>query len=180
MVSVPAVSPVYSTEQLLVTVEVADQDAAAEVEVAAEVVEVKSTEPEGSEAVPASVSVTVTAQVEASSIATGVSHSTSVEVVRSDQVTVLSVEVEAVLGLPAASEATPAAIEAMTVPVAGHAGDGHVVGGAAAGDGGGLGAAGGAGDGDVAGGEVGDRLAEDDGEVDRAGDWSGRPGRPPG
>ena len=43
----------------------------------------KSTEPEGSEAVPASVSVTVTVQVEASSIATGVSHSTLVEVVRS-------------------------------------------------------------------------------------------------
>ena len=49
----------------------------------------------------------------------------------SSQVTVLSVLVEAVLGLPAASVATPAAIVAMTVPVVGHAGDGDVVGRAA-------------------------------------------------
>ena len=52
---------------------------------------------------------------------------------------------------------------------AGHAGHGHVIGGARAGDGGRLGCPGRAGEGHVAGGEAGDRLAEDDGEVDRAG-----------
>ena len=50
----------------------------------------------------------------------------------------------------------------------GHAGDGHVIGGARTGDGA-AGAAGGAGEGHIAGGETGDRLAEHDGEVDGAG-----------
>ncbi len=81
-------------------------------------------------------------------------------------VTVLSVVVLAALALPAASWATPAAMLAMTVPVAGHPTDGHVVGGATARHGR-RGCPGGAGEGHIAGGEVRDGFTEHHGEVDR-------------
>ena len=82
----------------------------------------------------------------------------------------LSVEVEAWLGLLLPSWATPAAMVGDDGAGAGHAGHRHVVGGAGAGDGAGRGCRGPCrGQGDVTGGETGDRLAEGHGEVDGAG-----------
>ena len=73
------------------------------------------------------------------------------------------------MALPAASVASPGGDGGDDRAGAGHAGHGHVVGGARAGDGGRVVPAGRAGEGHVAGGKAGDRLAEDDGEVDGAG-----------
>ena len=55
-------------------------------------------------------------------------------VVSASNVTVLSVLVEAVLGLPAAIAGRAGGIVAITVPLVGHAADRDVVGRAAAGD----------------------------------------------
>src|SRR5687767_6517388 len=85
MVSVWAASPVYSTEQELVKVPATPSETRVQLSKSKSppgLSEPKSTEPEGSDLEPEAVSVTVTRQVEASSIATGESQSTTVEVER--------------------------------------------------------------------------------------------------
>ena len=83
MVSTWAASPVYSTEQSLVPSRLPARVQLLKSKLPPRLSLLKSTEPDGSDAVPPSVSVTVTVQVLASAIATGLSHDTLVEVDRS-------------------------------------------------------------------------------------------------